>query len=85
MLTALWKALFQLVMSPFNWIDKGMEEVEENGEPAGALEQTMEVQADQAQNTGIITRLTRKYIWWAPNASEEEKKRPAYSRKSTFI
>jgi hypothetical protein len=62
MLTALWKALFQLVMSPFNWIDKGIKEVEENGEPTGALEQTMEVQADQAQDTGIITRLTRKYI-----------------------
>ncbi len=66
-LTALWGTLFQLVISPFSWMDAAMEGV---GERVG---QMMETEADREPEEEKSKRRTirRKYSWWPSGNSKE--------------
>jgi hypothetical protein len=64
--------LFQLVVSPFNWIDEAMDYP---GEKVGQVLNTeashgriVEDQADLIKEEITIDRLTKKYLWWTPKS-----------------
>ncbi len=64
--------LFQLVVSPFNWIDEAMDYL---GEKVGQVLNTeashgriVEDQADLIKEEITIDRLTKKYLWWTPKS-----------------
>jgi hypothetical protein len=65
-LAAFWGALFQLAMSPFNWIDQVIEEV---GEKVGRM---LNEEASRSKTMGeleeetTIEGLTKWYHWWMP-------------------
>jgi hypothetical protein len=71
-MTALWRTLFQLAISPFSWVDAAMEEV---GERVG---QMMENEADREPEEEKPRRkalsmedLRRKYSWWPSGGNRE--------------
>ncbi len=70
-LTAFWGTLFQLAVSPFNWIDKVMEGVGQKvgrmlGEEAGRDQDKEEV--DEPNLEG----LRKKYLWWLMGHQEDK-------------
>jgi hypothetical protein len=71
-LTALWGTLFQLAISPFNWVDSTMENI---GERVG---QMMETEAAREPEEGgsrkksmSVEELRRRYSWWPSSLTKE--------------
>ncbi len=69
-LTAFWGALFQLAVSPFNWIDKIMEEV---GRKVGRMldEEAGRNQEKEEVEELNLEGLKKKYPWWLLGHQEE--------------
>ncbi len=89
-----WGTLFQLAVSPYNWIDKAMEDVGEKVwkmlSAETAHKQTVEGQANQMEEDNTIVGLARNYPWWTPKKLAEEKneavlawKKAVFQGKST--
>ncbi len=63
MLTAFWGTLFQLAVSPFNWIDGVMQDV---GRRVGMMLESEAIQdpvGDEADEQNV-ENLQKKYPWW---------------------
>jgi hypothetical protein len=76
-LTALWGTLFQLAISPFNWVGLRMENI---GERVG---QMMETEAAREPEEGVTRKrsisvedLRRIYSWWPGGLTKEEPLNP---------
>ncbi len=63
MLTAFWGMLFQLAISPFNWIDGMMEDVAHR---VGVMLDNEASRAPEGEETKEqnLEDLRRKYPWW---------------------
>jgi hypothetical protein len=76
-LTALWGTLFQLVISPFNWMDAAMERV---GERVGVMmetEATREPDEERPKRRSLsMEDLRRKYSWWSNGGDREGQPAP---------
>jgi hypothetical protein len=59
--------MFQLAVSPFNWINKVMEEVGEVLSEETSRDRNMK---DTGEET-TIERLMKKYPWWMPTSHVE--------------
>ncbi len=79
MLTAFWGTLFQLAVSPFNWIDAAMEDV---GMKVGLMMETEAAREPEKKESEkrSIEDLRRKCSWWP--ATTGGRGRPAPSRAS---
>jgi hypothetical protein len=67
-LAAFWGTLFQLAVSPLNWIDQVMEEV---GEKVGKMlseEASIDKNMKETGEETTIEGLTKKYPGWKPTA-----------------
>ncbi len=62
-LTTFWGTLFQLAVSPFNWIDKVMEDV---GREVGRMldEEAGRDQEKEEVDEPNLDGLKKKYLWW---------------------
>ncbi len=62
-LTAFWGTLFQLVVSPFNWIDGVMQDV---GRKVGLMLESEAIRKPAAEETDEqnVENLGKKYLWW---------------------
>jgi hypothetical protein len=75
--------LFQLAVSPFNWIDQ---EIEKVGEKVGRM---LNKKASRGKTAGevkeetIIEKLTKKYPWWMPTAHVEKVATPSDRMEDT--
>jgi hypothetical protein len=60
---SLWGTLFQLAVSPFNWIDTVMQDV---GRKVGLMLENETIQGPGAEETDEqnVENLRRKYPWW---------------------
>jgi hypothetical protein len=69
-LTAFWGTLFQLAVSPFNWIDAAMEDV---GMKVGQMKETEATREPDNKETEkrSLEDLLRKYSWW-PSSHRRE-------------
>jgi hypothetical protein len=69
---ALWGTLFQLAISPFNWVDSAMENVRER------VGQMMETETTREPEEGVtrkrsmsVEELRRRYSWWPSSLAKE--------------
>jgi hypothetical protein len=62
-LTAFWGMLFQLAVSPFNWIDGVMEDVAHRVSRMLDNEAMREPNGKETQEHGLED-LRKKYLWW---------------------
>ncbi len=82
-IAAFWGALFQLAMSPFNWINQKIEEV---GEKVGRM---LKEEASRGKTMGgleeetTIEGLTKWYHWWMPADHVERVVAPSPKTKDT--
>ncbi len=62
-LTAVWGTLFQLAVSPFNWIDRVMQDV---GRKVGLMLESEAIRRPEAEETDEqnVENLRKKYPWW---------------------
>ncbi len=74
MLAVFWE-MFQLTISPFNRIDRMMEDI---GKIVGHMliaetsrNRTVEGQDNQVKEESTIDRLAKKYLWWSPKRSQK--------------
>ncbi len=76
MLTAFWGTLFQLVVSPFNWIDSMMEDVARR--VGKMLDNEAECEPDgEETDEHNMEDLRKKYPWWlSERGSKESAKSP---------
>ncbi len=75
--------LFQLAVSPFNWIDKVMEEV---GEKVGRMlneEASRGQNARETREETTIKELKKKYPWWMPSHHAVELAEPPEKTEDT--
>jgi hypothetical protein len=75
-LTAFWGTLFQLAVSPFNWIDGVMEDV---GKRVGVMlnsEATRAPPGEEAEEQSLED-LRKKYPWWLGDRAGVEASAPA--------
>jgi hypothetical protein len=70
-LTAFWGTLFQLAVSPFNWIDKVMEDV---GQKVGKVlqKEAGRDRTKEAMEEPTLDGIKKKYPWWLSSHQEEE-------------
>ncbi len=71
MLTAFWGTLFQLAVSPFNWIDKVMEDV------AGKVGRMLDKEAERELEKEEVDKpnlegFKKKYPWWITGHQDEK-------------
>jgi hypothetical protein len=67
-LAAFWGTLFQLDVSPFNWINNVVEEVGEKARRKLNKEAFRGKNAREAGEETTIERLQEKYPWWMPSS-----------------
>ncbi len=69
-LTAFWGTLFQLAVSPFNWIDSAMEDV---GMKVGQMMETEAVRVPEEKESEkrSMEDLQKKYSWWPSSHGKE--------------
>jgi hypothetical protein len=82
-IAAFWGTLFQLAVSPFNWIDKVMEEV---GEKVGRMlneEASRGQNARETREETTIEELKKKYLWWMPSHHAVELAEPPEKTEDT--
>jgi hypothetical protein len=77
-LTAFWGNLFQLAVSPFNWIDASMEDV---GMKVGRMMETEATRKPEKKETEkrSLEDLRRKYSWWPSSHRREGASSPLQS------
>jgi hypothetical protein len=77
-LTAFWGTLFQLAVSPFNWIDAVMEDV---GMKVGQMMETEAAGEPEKKETEkqSLEDLRRKYSWWPSSHRREGTSSPLQS------
>jgi hypothetical protein len=79
-LTAFWGTLFQLAVSPFNWIDAAMEDV---GIKVGQMMETEAAREPEEKEPGkrsmSIEDLRKKYSWWPGSHRKEGSSDPLQS------
>jgi hypothetical protein len=75
-LTAFWGTLFQLAVSPFNWIDGIMQDV---GRKVGMMLESEAILRPEAEETEEqnVENLRRKYPWWLGGQAGEKPSAPA--------
>jgi hypothetical protein len=75
-LTAFWGTLFQLAVSPFNWIDGVMQDV---GRKVGMMLQSEAIRGPAAEEADEqnMENLRRKYPWWLGGRGGGEAEAPA--------
>ncbi len=76
MLTAFWGTLFQLAVSPFNWIDGIMEDVARQEGVMLDSEATRAPVGEEAEEQSLED-LRRKYLWWLGGRGGVEGSEPA--------
>jgi hypothetical protein len=69
-MTAFWGTLFQLAVSPFNWIDAAMEDV---GRKAGLMMETEAAREPKAKESEerSMEDLPKRYSWWPSSQGKE--------------
>jgi hypothetical protein len=86
---AFWGTLFQLAVSPFNCIERLMEDrgekVERMLSAEASHDQTVEDRADKTKEEDIIAGLTKKYPCWTPKAPVEGQRRLKSRRLSVSL
>ncbi len=70
-LTAFWGTLFQLAVSPFNWIDSVMEDVARRVGRMLDNEAAREPDGEETEEHGL-ENLRKKYPWWLSGREGEE-------------
>ncbi len=75
MLTAFWGTLFQLAVSPFNWIDNVMEDVARRVWVMLDNEATR-LPASEETEEQSLEKLRRKYPWWLGGRGDVEASAP---------
>jgi hypothetical protein len=77
-LTAFWGTLFQLAVSPFNWIDAAMEDV---GMKVGQMMETEAAREPEKKESEkrSMEDLRRKYLWWPSSHGREGSSSPLQS------
>jgi hypothetical protein len=75
-LTAFWGMLFQLAVSPFNWIDGVMEDVARQEGMMLDSEATRAPVGEEAEEQSLED-LRRKYLWWLGGRGGVEASEPA--------
>ncbi len=75
-LTAFWGILFQLAVSPFNWIDTAMQDV---GRKVGRMLKSEATRGPEAEETDEqnMENLQKKYPWWLGGQGRGEPTAPA--------
>jgi hypothetical protein len=75
-LTAFWGTLFQLAVSPFNWIDTAMQDV---GRKVRLILENEAIQGSGAEETDEqnVENLQKKYPWWLGGQGRGEPTAPA--------
>jgi hypothetical protein len=75
-LTAFWGTLFQLAVSPFNWIDTVMQDV---GRKVGLMLESEAIWGPEAEETDEqnVEDLRKKYPWWLAGQGRGESTAPA--------
>ncbi len=76
MLTAFWGTLFQLAVSPFNWMDSVMEDVARRVGVMLDNEATRAPAGKEAEERSLED-LCRKYLWWLGGRGGVEASAPA--------
>ncbi len=76
-LTAFWGTLFQLAVSPFNWIDGVMQDV---GRKVGLMLESEAIRRPVAEETDEqnVENLRKKYLWWLGGQRGGEPSAPAW-------
>ncbi len=76
MLTAFWGTLFQLAVSPFNWIDTVMQDV---GRKVGLMLESEAIRGPEAEEADEqnVENLRKKYPWWLGGQGRGEPTAPA--------
>jgi hypothetical protein len=75
-LTAFWGTLFQLAVSPFNWIDGVMEDVARRVKVMLDNEATRVPNGEETEEQTLVD-LRRKYPWWLNGRGGGEASAPA--------
>jgi hypothetical protein len=77
-MTAFWGTLFQLAVSPFNWIDAAIEDV---GRKVGLMMETEAAREPEAKESEerSMEDLRRKYSWWPGGQGKEGSSNPSRS------
>ncbi len=75
-LTAFWGTLFQLAVSPFNWIDGVMQDV---GRKVGLIMESEAIRRPAVEETDEenVENLRKKYPWWLGGRGGGEAEAPA--------
>ncbi len=76
LLTAFWSTLFQLAISPSNWIDGIMEDMARRGGVMSDNEATCAPAGEEAEEQSLED-LRRKYPWWLGGQGDVEASAPA--------
>ncbi len=76
MLTAFWGTLFQLAVSPFNWIDTVMQDVGRKEGPMLESEATRGPETEEMDERNVED-LRKKYSWWPGGQGRGELTAPA--------
>jgi hypothetical protein len=71
-LATFWGRLFQLAVSPFNWIDKVMEEADKEVGRMLNEEASRGQKAREAGEETTIEGQRKKYPWWMPSSHAVE-------------
>ncbi len=74
-MTAFWGTLFQLAVSPFNWIDAAMEDV---GRKVGLMMETEAAREPEAKESEerSMEDLRKRYSWWPSGQGKEGSSSP---------
>ncbi len=76
-LTALWGTLFQLAISPFSWMDAGMEGVGVRVGQMMEVEAAREPEEEKPKRRSLsVEDLRRRYSWWPNGGGNEEQPAP---------